>query len=272
MDEIYAKHLKRAEEITYIHVKGAKDRTEEFHNFHEIIYLLEGTAAFISDNIDITLQEGSLLIIPLGSYHRLSFGENLRKHQRCVFHFIDLPEYKELISTFMNDVVVMNVNKEINSIFKRMNKLLEQPYSQDTKCSMMTSALFILLHEISSNISPTMAVPTVNTIIPKAIHYISAHISDIISVDNIANELNVSASTLAHTFKKEMQISIHQYILKKRLIMARQRILDGESPAQVALECGFNDYSNFYRRYKKLFNAIPSNKEQKLSDSPDFIE
>jgi AraC-like DNA-binding protein len=158
----------------------------------------------------------------------------------------------------MNDVVVMNVNKEINSIFKRMNKLLEQPYSQDTKCSMMTSALFILLHEISSNISPTMAVPTVNTIIPKAIHYISAHISDIISVDNIANELNVSASTLAHTFKKEMQISIHQYILKKRLSACRAAILGGGKINDCYLLYGFKDYSSFYRAFKKEYGLSPS--------------
>ena len=38
-----------------------------------------------------------------------------------------------------------------------------------------------------------------------------------ISVEDIAKELNVSASHLAHSFKKQMNISIHKYILKKKL-------------------------------------------------------
>jgi AraC-like DNA-binding protein len=68
-------------------------------------------------------------------------------------------------------------------------------------------------------------------------------------------------SCLAHTFKEQMNISIHQFILKKRLVMAHHKILAGEPATKAAMECGFNDYSGFYKQYKKLFGKNPSCRE-----------
>ena len=78
------------------------------------------------------------------------------------------------------------------------------------------------------------------------------------TAEKIAEALNSSVSSLAHTFKKDMNISVHQYILKKRLIKARQKIMGGEPVIKAALDCGFNDYSGFYKQYKKMFNEPPS--------------
>ena len=59
-------------------------------------------------------------------------------------------------------------------------------------------------------------------------------------------------------FKEETGYSMHQYILEKRILAARNLILTG-SPATVAsVECGFKDYSTFSRAYKKLLGQIPS--------------
>jgi len=262
LEEKFVKSLKQLEEITFMHVKGIKDRPEEFHHFHEIIYLMEGTATFISDNIHLSIKEGTLLVIPAGTYHRLSFDSSLRKHYRCVFHFLDLLEYRELISTSMKEVVLLNVDKEIRAIFQRMITLMDQNYSHDTKCWLMNSALSMLLYEIGLKTNLKIVSKTSDAIVPKTIHYISEHISEPISVSDIADVLNISISTLAHAFRVEMNISIYQYILKKRLIMARHKIIEGESATKAATDCGFNDYSSFYRRYKKQFQVAPSSKDQ----------
>ena len=33
---------------------------------------------------------------------------------------------------------------------------------------------------------------------------------------------------------------------------------DGTPATQAAIECGFNDYSGFYRQFKKMFHKAPS--------------
>ena len=73
--------------------------------------------------------------------------------------------------------------------------------------------------------------------------------------------MNVSPSTLTHSFKKDMNISVYRYILKKRLVLAQQKILSGEPAQKAALDCGFNDYSGFYKQYKKTFGIAPSRQE-----------
>lgn len=36
--------------------------------------------------------------------------------------------------------------------------------------------------------------------------------------------------------------------------------MDGQPATQAAIECGFNDYSGFYKQFKKMFNKSPSDR------------
>lgn len=60
-----------------------------------------------------------------------------------------------------------------------------------------------------------------------------------------------------------MNIPIRKYVIKKRLILAHSKILKGELSSVAAIECGFNDYSGFYRQYKKMYDITPSTHTRK---------
>nr|MBQ4319131.1 AraC family transcriptional regulator [Clostridia bacterium] len=68
----------------------------------------------------------------------------------------------------------------------------------------------------------------------------------------------VSESTLFRTFRKELGITLHRYITEKRLSYARKLIMDNENPTNIFLDCGYGDYSSFYRAYSKMFGHPPS--------------
>ena len=55
---------------------------------------------------------------------------------------------------------------------------------------------------------------------------------------------------VAHVFKETGGISVHQYILKKRMQASREAILGGENISQVYERFGFRDYSSFYRAFR----------------------
>jgi len=57
-----------------------------------------------------------------------------------------------------------------------------------------------------------------------------------------------------------MQISPKRYITAKRLALAQREICSGGKPTEVCLECGFADYSAFYRAYVAHFGKKPSDK------------
>ena len=65
-------------------------------------------------------------------------------------------------------------------------------------------------------------------------------------------------------------MSPKQYIISKRLAKARKMIRRGERPTAVSAECGFGDYTTFFRNYKKYFGYSPS-LESETEASLDFF-
>ena len=63
---------------------------------------------------------------------------------------------------------------------------------------------------------------------------------------------------LAHAFKNHMGISIHQYIILKRIELAKSLIQQGKPMHLVCLESGFHNYSNFFKAFKAVTGVSPS--------------
>lgn len=66
-----------------------------------------------------------------------------------------------------------------------------------------------------------------------------------------------------HIFKKELGISLHQYITQKRLLYARKLIKEANYPTKIYTEIGFKEYTSFYNSYKNFFGYPPSYEKQK---------
>ena len=250
-----------SDDVTFKYAKGASvESGKEFHAFHEIIYFMGGTGKFISENIQTSLKPNSLIILPRETYHQLTISGNQDDYQRCVFHFLDVPEFHELISLSMKSTRIIEMNQRLFFIFQNMISLFDNSYSESLKSEIMKSTLCLLLNEISSNNYTDIELPVPNTLSERCINYITQHINEPLIADDIAKEFNISVSHLSHTFKKQMHISLHQFILKKKLVMAHHKILDGVPATKAAVECGFNDYSGFYKQFKKMFNKSPSSR------------
>ena len=62
----------------------------------------------------------------------------------------------------------------------------------------------------------------------------------------------ISASFyLSRSFENAIGKSIYQYVLEKRMIMARQLLISGEKPTDIFSLCGFGQYSNFLSCFLK---------------------
>mgnify|MGYP000506117929 CR=1 FL=1 len=87
--------------------------------------------------------------------------------------------------------------------------------------------------------------------------HIDEHLSEDLSLERLAAELFVSKYHIAHVFKDEIGMSIHQYISKKRLARCREALLGDVPVTKVYLLFGFHDYSSFYRAFKKEYGISP---------------
>ena len=88
--------------------------------------------------------------------------------------------------------------------------------------------------------------------------YISAHFDTIKDLGFISDRFHYSTVYVNGLFRQRLGVSVWQYVLHKRIDRACDLILDGMRVEKAALCCGFEDYSTFYRIFRKNYGIPPS--------------
>lgn len=247
-------------QISFRYAKGKSLRSgNEIHPYHEILYYINGGATLLSADFKEELSSGTLLIIPKEKYHNL-YIKNQEQYIRLVINFPDSDAIKDIVPSAMSQIrIIKNINNNISYILNRMCDVICDKKNANTE-AFLYGAFLSLICEISFDITNATA-PTMRKkeqLITRALKYIEDNYTSSLCIDDIAKKMFVSSSTLFQCFKKELGVSLYKYITEKRLIHARKLISQGENPTKIYKECGFSDYSSFYKAYKKMFLASPS--------------
>lgn len=94
----------------------------------------------------------------------------------------------------------------------------------------------------------------------RTLEYIHEHFKDNdLTVEGISKAVFANNSYLCCIFKKEVGVTINKYILKIRLMDAKERMENGEVYVKkIALECGFANESYFGKCFRNEFLMTPS--------------
>lgn len=99
-----------------------------------------------------------------------------------------------------------------------------------------------------------------NPYIASIIAYISAHLTEPIAIADLAEILHLNAQYVMRLFKKEMGCPILQYITAQRIALSVRYLEETNiSVTDVAVLCGFDNYSYFTRIFKRFTNETPLN-------------
>lgn len=95
--------------------------------------------------------------------------------------------------------------------------------------------------------------------IPKVLKYIEKNFSKKISVNDIADELEISSTYLNRKFKKETNYTFNSFLNKYRIQKSLEYIREEKLLIyEIANEVGFTEYKYFSRVFKKYLNHSPS--------------
>lgn len=78
-----------------------------------------------------------------------------------------------------------------------------------------------------------------------------------LTLDSLAQQLDVNPYTLLRTFKAQTGITPHAYRMNCRIERAKAMLREGKDITDTALECGFFDQSHLHRHFKAMTTVTP---------------
>jgi AraC-like DNA-binding protein len=98
--------------------------------------------------------------------------------------------------------------------------------------------------------------------------YLDETYQDPITLDRLAGRAHISKGYLCRAFKKQIGLSVVEYLTERRIQHAMQLLQDTDDKIlSVALDSGFGDLSHFNRVFKKLNHLSPSAYRVRLHDT-----
>lgn len=106
--------------------------------------------------------------------------------------------------------------------------------------------------------APEDANATATHLVQRAVDFMSRHLDQAISVDDIAQAANSSRSQLARLFHAELGAPPHRHLVKMRVDRAKRLIERTNLPlAEIAFDCGFTHQEHMTRIFRQTFRCTP---------------
>ena len=92
----------------------------------------------------------------------------------------------------------------------------------------------------------------------RAVEYIHTNLDEAVSVEKLADLVNMSSSGFHKSFKDVMHSSPLQYAKSIKLFKAQSYLLEGKNASEAGYLVGYNSPAQFSREYKRHFGVSPS--------------
>ncbi len=257
------------------HYREPRPNTVEVHHhdFYEVYYLLSGEVEYWVDGRIIRMRSGDLLLInPLELHRPILEGKN-RIYERIVLWinkeyleglFSDQIKLSRCFDTSLptHTHLIRPAVSERSALTARMGELVREYYNPEMGSDLCAYGLFLQLMVQMNRMAQQGQVRQEETqqlseLVQKALVFIGENLNSPITLEGLAARFFVSKYYLSHAFTKEVGVSVYRYIMLRRLLMARQLLSAGETAGQVCRNCGFSDYTSFYRAFKSEYGISP---------------
>ena len=242
------------------------------HEFYEVFFFLSGIVRYTIEGRCYQLRPGDILLTNAWDIHRPEVSSD-KPYERCVLWLSkDFLDKLSLSGDDLNACFIDSAKKKyklirpngetsatLRSLYHR-TLLLQKDGGFGAK-SLLYAAITELLVYLNRAYFDTPELirrdVTENDMVNQVVEYVGQHLTEPLSLDNIAATFHLSKYHLDRQFKHFTGLSLYQFIMKKRLLLARTLLQAGHSATDACISCGFGDYSNFLKAFKREFNCTP---------------
>lgn len=239
------------------------------HTFCEVLLFLSGNVSYEVEGKTYRLRTGDLVLTNSSELHR-PVVESDRPYERYVVWISN--EYLHSLgddslgrcfdSSARHYRNLLRPGAELLQAILRVLSLLEgldddTGYGRDLLRGCFIRELLVYLNRARLGTHGEMDDVIYDEKVSGIINHINHNLGEPLSLDLLAEQFFVSKYHLIRQFKSYTGLTPHQYILKKRLMAARNLLQQNTSATQAAIQCGFSDYSHFSRSFREEYGMSP---------------
>lgn len=257
---------------------AAKADVMHWHDYLEIALCTGGEGAFLFEEKTYRVQPGDVFIINNQEKHvaitrgadtcdmeLLLFLPQIISPPGNVYHTNEyLAPFWYNTSSFQHKVSSESVcSKQISQEMEEMKMLLKnKPRFYQSICDSSLRKILALLLEHYGNMKQTEDQDPSDrkrVSIDKALQYIHKHVSEHITLTELADLTDLSQSRFRHVFKEMMHMSFKEYLNKIRISKAQELLLrTNMSISTIIDQVGYTNEYYFYKLFEKTTDMTPS--------------
>lgn len=249
------------------------------HNAHEIFLFIDGNADFYIEQTRFRLNPGDLVIVNSKELHRCITNDASPYERYCInvspSIIQRLSTDKTKLSDCFENVLTGNHIIHLNSaqidnfisLYKQIEVALVHPgYGQDVMLNSVMAHFLVLLNDAFYR-SATRNKNIMPELVKKTMLYIQEHITEDITISDLEKVFYRNGSYISQQFKKNTGLSIRQYIVDQRVLVAKTLLVQGKTVSEACSFAGFTDYSNFIRTFKNVTGMTPGKYKKSVKDN-----
>ncbi len=240
------------------------------HDSYELLLFLNGNGDYYIEHRRYHMKRGSLLLINSNEIHRADMdGE--APYERVATHFS--PDWLRRFSTPDSDLLSCFEKRPVGernlilldetaleqylALADRMHTALSADhFGHDVLAASCLVQILVLVNTCFHSLKEQTPV-TVPSLSSRVMGYINKHLPESITVRGLADHVHLDPSYLSRKFKEQAGCSLREYIILKRIALAKDLLRQGKSVTEACQGSGFHDYANFIRTFKKHAGIPP---------------
>lgn len=258
------------QDFRLFHIKDQTKRefSYHYHDFHKVIIFLSGKAAYHIEGKSYYLKPWDILLVNRHAIHKPEIDFSV-PYERFVLWIRDDIKSTELLRCFQKAIDrsynLIRLDSDTQEKLKQLLYELEaalkdEKFDSDLLGSALFAQFMVYVNRIfleKQYIYDAHSYSS-DSQIEELLRYINHNLTEDLSIETLARKYYLSKYHMMRKFKEETGYTIHNYIISKRLLLARTKISEGTPILKAAQLSGFSDYTTFSRAYKKQFGIAPS--------------
>ncbi len=229
------------------------------HDTYEINFMLTPGIEVVIENKFFLSRRGDIFIFPPYTFHKIDSKGAPFSRFLLFFDESEMQKSAAVLSpaiSFLKSAkpLVVHINEDELPQMTQLFSAAYQNYNADGILNDFNNTVCFgnIISKIIDNAGTSHtgnSDATSNHMLSKILEYVNKNIAQPLTISGVAENFNISTTTLWHIMRDGTGLSLKEYILKIRIAKAMSLLADGLSVTEVSNRTGFNSYAHFIRTF-----------------------